>query len=160
MQIYILRHGIAEDAPPGGSDAGRALTAEGKQKLRKVLECARDAGVQPNVIATSPLKRAVETAEIAAEVLKVKRDLVQTAALVPSGSPLRVWSELRSQKADELLISGHEPLLSKLVAFLLRCPALEVDFKKGALMRVDVDENQAEPHGVLRWMLTVKLAGG
>jgi phosphohistidine phosphatase len=158
VRIYILRHGIAEDAPAGGSDAARALTQEGKQKLRKVLECARQAGVGPSLILSSPLKRAVQTAEIAVEVLRVKREIVQTAALAPSGSPLRAWNEIRAQDADELLIAGHEPLLGKFVAFLLRCPALRVQLKKGAVVCVDIETAGPEPHGVLRWMLTPKLA--
>jgi phosphohistidine phosphatase len=157
--IYILRHGIAEDAPAGGSDAARALTQEGKQKLRKVLACARQAGVGPSLILSSPLKRAVQTAEIAVEVLNVKREIVQTAALAPSGSLQRVWNEVHAQDADELLIAGHEPLLGRFVAFLLRCPALRVQLKKGALVCIDIETVGPEPHGVLRWMLTPKLAG-
>ena len=69
MQIYILRHGIAEDAGPGQSDSERALTSEGKKKLRNVLRAAHEAGVTPALILTSPLKRAVQTAELAAEIL-------------------------------------------------------------------------------------------
>jgi phosphohistidine phosphatase len=159
VRIYILRHGIAEDAPPGGTDADRALTQEGKQKLRGVLECARRAGVRPSVILTSPLKRALETAEIAASILDVADDLVRTNALGPSGSPDRVWREIRARKAEEVLISGHEPLLSTLVAFLLGCAELLVRMKKGALVSVEVETEGLRPHGTLNWMVTSKLAG-
>ena len=158
MQIYILRHGIAEDAAPGGSDADRALTREGKEKLRRVLQCAHAAGVRPSLILTSPLKRALETAELAASILNVKRDLIKTSALSPASSPQRVWSEVRAHKTEELLIAGHEPLLSRFVAFLLRCPALRLDLKKGAMVRVDIETVGPEPHGVLKWILTPKLA--
>lgn len=158
MQIYILRHAIAEDAPRGGSDADRALTREGKEKLRRVLQCAHEAGVRPGAIMTSPLKRAVETAELAASILNVKRELMKTSALSPTGSPHRVWSEVRAHPTDELLISGHEPLLSRVVAFLLRCPALRLDLKKGAMVRIDIETVEPEPHGILKWILTPKLA--
>jgi len=158
LRIYILRHGIAEDAPAGGFDAAVALPSKGKEKLRNVLARANAASVRPSVILTSPLKRAVQTAEIAAEVLKVKQEWIQTNALVPSGSPPRVWTEIRSHKVDELLIAGHEPLLSKVAAFLLRCPALRLDLKKGALVSIDVETAEPEPHGVLKWVLTPKLA--
>ena len=158
MRIYILRHGIAEDAPAGGSDANRALTQEGKQKLRAVLERARRAGVRPAVILTSPLKRALETAEIAASILEVSGDLVRTNALALNSSPERVWKEIRAQKAEEILLAGHEPLLSTLVAFLLGCDALMVRMKKGALVCVDADAEGTQPRGVLNWMLISKLA--
>ena len=159
MRIYVLRHGIAEDAPSGGPDADRALTQEGKRKLRGVLENARRAGIHPDVILTSPLKRAVETAEIAASVLGAKFDLVRTNTLVPSSSPERVWKEIRSRKAEAVLLAGHEPLLSMLVAFLLACPALQVRMKKAALVSIEVESDAAQPHGVLVWMLTPKLTG-
>ena len=159
MLIYVLRHGIAEDAASGGTDAGRALTQEGKQKLRGVLESARRAGVHPDTILTSPLKRALETAEIAAAVLGTKYDLVRTSTLVPSGSPERVWKEIRSRKAEAILLAGHEPLLSMVVAFLLGCPALQVRMKKAALVAIEVVSGEAQPHGVLLWMLTAKLTG-
>jgi phosphohistidine phosphatase len=157
LRIYILRHGIAEDAPPGGSDADRALTQEGKQKLRSVLECARCAGVSPAVILSSPLRRAIQTAEIAAAVLKVEQALVRTDALAPLGSPERVWSEIRAQDAEELLVAGHEPLLSRVVAFLLGCPALQVRMKKAALVCLEIEMAARERHGTLNWMLTPKL---
>ena len=159
MRVYILRHGIAEDAPPGGSDAGRALTEEGKKKLRNVLTRARAAGVRPSIILTSPLRRAVQSAEIAAGVLGAKSELVESRALLPSSSAPRVWDEIRGRSAEELLIAGHEPLLSTVVAFLLRCPVLQVDLKRAALVSIDVETPAAEPHGVLNWLLTPKLAG-
>ncbi len=159
MRIYVLRHGIAEDAPPEGSDADRALTQEGKQKLRFVLERARRAGVRPDSILSSPFKRAWETAAMAATVLGVEENLFRMPALVPSGSPERVWKEIRSRKSAELLIVGHEPLLSALVAFLLGFPALQVQMKKAALVAVEVETEHVRPRGVLLWMLTPKVAG-
>jgi phosphohistidine phosphatase len=159
VRIYILRHGIAEEAARGGSDAARALTAEGKQKLRTVLERARDAGVRPAIILTSPLKRALETAEIAAAVLDVKRELMTTNALSPSSTPQRVWNEIRAQHTDRVLIAGHEPLLSQVVGFLLGCPALQLDLKKGALVSLNVETGESGPRGTLKWVLTPKLAG-
>ena len=159
MLIYILRHGIAEASSRDGSDAARALTAEGKEKLRTVLERACEAGVRPAIILTSPLKRALQTAEMAAAVLNVKRELVTTNALAPLSTPQRVWSEIRAQHTDRVLIAGHEPLLSQVVGFLLRCPALQLDLKKGALVSLDVEVGESGPSGTLKWVLTPKLAG-
>lgn len=160
MRVYILRHGIAEDSAPGGSDAARALTPEGKQKLRAVLDRARAAGVHPVVILSSPFKRATQTAEIAAAVLGVKREKITTSALAPMSTPQRVWAEVRAQRAERVLVAGHEPLLSQTVAFLLRSPALQLDLKKGALVSLDIDTAEAEPRGILKWVLTPKLASG
>jgi phosphohistidine phosphatase len=160
MELYILRHGIAENGKLGGRDADRELTPEGKRKLRDTLKLAAAAGVKPECILTSPYVRAVQTAEIAADVFGHRRDLLRTEALVPDSEPERVWEEIRVQKGTEsVLLSGHEPLLSRVVAYLLGTPSLNVDMKKGALVRIDLEQFGATPRGVLKWMLVPKLAG-
>ncbi len=161
MEIYILRHGIADERRAGRSDEKRALTEEGRRKLRPVLERARAAGVAPSLILTSPYVRAVETAEMAAEVLGHKRPVVHTTALVPGSSPETAWRDIRDRGDEEsILLAGHEPMLSELAAYLLGVPELAIDLKKGALLRLDVDGTARQPHGTLQWLLTPKLAAG
>ena len=158
MQLYILRHGIAENGKPGGSDADRALTAEGKKKLRETLRVVQRAGVAPEWIISSPYIRAMETAAIAMEVLGYKQALLQTNALIPSEDPKPVWDEIRVHKSvASLMLVGHEPLLSALAAFLLGAPSVYVDMKKGAIIRIVIDSFGAQPRGVLKWMLVPKL---
>ncbi|HLK47907.1 MAG TPA: phosphohistidine phosphatase SixA [Bryobacteraceae bacterium] len=160
MEIYLLRHGIAEDAAPGKPDADRALTAAGRQKLRRVLARARSAKVEPGVILSSPYRRALETAEVAGESLGYHGKVVPTAALTPDADPRDTWEEIRARKSeDSILLASHEPLMSTLLAFLLNTPALLVDFKKAALARVDCDRFGPEPHATLKWILTPATAG-
>jgi phosphohistidine phosphatase len=155
VQIYLLRHGIAEDGKPGRPDSERALTSEGRDKLRRVLKRARTADCDPSLILTSPYVRAVQTAEIAADVFGYKKDLLQTRALVPEASPHDVWDEIRTHRSEPaILLASHEPLMSTLASFLLRSPALQVDMKKGAIIRVDTERFSGEPHCILKWMLT------
>jgi phosphohistidine phosphatase len=155
MQIYLLRHGIAEDAKPGQPDADRPLTAEGRDKLRRVLKRARTAELDPGVILSSPYRRAIETAAVAAEVLAYKGEIVHTRALVPEASPYDAWEEIRNRKNERaILLSSHEPLTSSMVAFLLDSPALHVEMKKAALVRIDCDRFGPKATGVLKWMLT------
>jgi len=159
MQIYLLRHGIAEDRRPGGSDAERALTNDGKEKLRRVLARARAADAAPSVILSSPLVRAVQTAEIAAEVLRYDGNIVRTKALLSEAAPPQLWDEIRGRRDEPaILAAGHEPHMSAAVAYLLGAPALAVDMKKAALVRLDIDRFGTEPRGVLKWMLTPGLA--
>jgi phosphohistidine phosphatase len=155
MQIYLLRHGIAEDGRPGQPDAERALTDDGRSRLRRVLKRARSADVAPTLILTSPYRRAVETAEVAADVFRYKGDLVRSAAFVPDASPAQSWEELRLYANEPaVLVASHEPLMSSTVAYLLGCSALQVDMKKAALVRIDIERPAAEPHGILKWILT------
>ncbi len=159
MQIYLLRHGIAEDAKSGQPDSDRALTAEGRDKLRRVLRRAGAADVVPTLILSSPYRRAVETAEIAADVLGYDGKVAKTHALVPEASPYDTWEEIRSRPDEKsILLASHEPLMSTLAAFLVDCPALQIDMKKAALVRLECDRFGAKPKCVLKWMLTPALA--
>jgi phosphohistidine phosphatase len=159
MRIYILRHGIAEDASPRTPDFQRELTEEGRRKLTGVLRLARRAGVQPELVISSPLVRAVQTGEMAREVLKVEAPVQETQTLVPEGSPRNVWEELRGlRNLEAVLLAGHEPLLSTLTAWLLGAPELQVHMGKAALVSIEMDQFRGDPHGVLRWMVTPKLA--
>lgn len=158
MELYLFRHGIADDAKPGSPDAGRALTDEGKKKVAEVVKAARRAGVEPSLVVSSPYVRAVETAQIAVEGFEYKGDIIRTETLVPHGSPEKVWAELRDYKEEaSILLAGHEPLLSHLAAYLLASPALRVEMKKAALMRIDLGSMGPMPHGTLRWLITPKL---
>ena len=159
MEIYVLRHGIAEKVGPDGSDAKRALTPKGRQKLRQVLRLARAAAVRPSLILTSPLLRAVQTAEVAAEVLAYQHELVQTPALLPTASPHALWQELRSHKNERAqLLVGHEPSLSQMVGYLLGATELHIELKKAGLVRLDLEKFGTAPSGILKWMLAPKLA--
>jgi phosphohistidine phosphatase len=158
MRIYLLRHGIAEDAGPRTPDAKRELTDKGREKLSGVLRLAKQAGVQPELVLSSPLVRAIQTAELARKVLEVESPVHETPALTPEGPPQKVWEELRGfRNLEDMLLAGHEPLLGELAGFLLGVPALQVHMTKAALVCIEMESFRGEPHGVLNWMITPKL---
>jgi phosphohistidine phosphatase len=157
MEIYILRHGIADEAKAGVPDAERALTEAGREKLRAVLEQAHAAGVKPSIILTSPYRRALQTANVAAQVLRCNK-ILEDAVLVPDSAPKAVWDLIGSHRREPaVLLAGHEPLLGMTVGYLLGAPALQVDLKKAALVRIDQESFGGAPRGVLKWMLTPRL---
>ncbi len=159
MELYLLRHGIAEEGHAGTPDADRGLTAEGRRKLRQVLTRAAQAGVNPDLILSSPLKRARQTAEIAKQELGYKEAISLSSALIPSAHPKDAWTEIRAHAGvDCLLLVGHNPLFSTLAAFLLGTPDAQIDFKKGSIMRIEFEHPTLQPRGVLRWYLTPRLA--
>ena len=153
MQIHILRHGTAEDVKHGGSDAGRKLTAAGRDEVRRAIEHAR-AKISPSLILSSPFVRAIETAEIAAAVLGYKGNIVRIRALEPSASPHEVWQEIRNrQNETQILLAGHEPLLSQLASYLLAAPAMQIEMRKAMLLRIDIGRFGQDPQGILKWAL-------
>jgi len=160
MQVYLLRHGIAEEGGPTISDADRSLTPEGRRKLRHVLTHLADSGIKVDLIISSPLKRAHQTAEIARSCMKCKNDVLLTRALVPGANPEAVWQEIRAHSDHEsLMLVGHNPLFSYLGGYLMAAQNLQVDFKKGAVMCLDFETLGPKPRGTLRWYLTARLAG-
>jgi len=87
MEIYILRHGEAEESlriP----DEERSLTPEGRRRLGDVLLRARAAGAGASLILSSPLRRAVETAELAAGILGTRAQVRKTDALRPDAEAI------------------------------------------------------------------------
>jgi phosphohistidine phosphatase len=159
MQAYLLRHGIAQKDGAGIRDAGRALTQDGRRKLREVLKAASEAQVKPTLILSSPLKRAMQTAEIAKSLLDYKKEIVRSKALLPGASVADVWEEIRAHKDESaLMLVGHNPQFAQLSGYLLGSAEMHVDFKKGALLRIDFEQFRAQPKGTLRWYLTAKMA--
>ncbi|MBK9166635.1 MAG: histidine phosphatase family protein [Bryobacterales bacterium] len=153
MRIYLLRHGIAEDAKAGMPDADRRLTPDGIQRLERFLKRVRALGIQPDVVASSRLRRAVESARIAAKVLGYKGEIVTLQHVAPESDPAQAWSELGElREFEQILVASHEPFLSSLYAYLLDSPSLNVRVKKGSLGCIDVEPGR-RPAGELRWLL-------
>lgn len=161
MELYLFRHGIAEEGAPGKPDSARALTPEGMEKIATVVKIAERSGLEPSLILTSPYVRARQTAQIAADELAYRGPVLSIESLVPHGTPEAVWRDVRDHAHESaILLSGHEPLLSHLVAWLLNAPSLRVEIKKAALVRIDLDSLRPQPHGTLRWMALPKMGEG
>jgi phosphohistidine phosphatase len=163
MQLYFLRHGKAGDRDEWtGPDFDRPLTAEGRDEMRAVARGLRALDVRPEVVLSSPLVRAWQTAELAAEALDVS---VTDAPTLAPGCDLDLLAAalLRVRSAGSVMVVGHEPDFSTLIGLLIggrKAPA-EVELKKGACCRVDVtgslDSGDAlVGHGTLAWLLTPK----
>lgn len=159
MKIYLLRHGAAEPRGAATPEAARQLTPAGRTEVRAVTRQASvAAGISPQLILTSPWSRALETARIAAKAVECT-NVIETKSLLPDIPPSQIWKEIREHRdAKELMVVGHEPHLSRLAAFLLEAP-VALDMKKGALVRIDVQDQEGPPRGVLKWILTPRLAG-
>jgi phosphohistidine phosphatase len=154
METYLIRHGIAADASPDGSDRQRALTAEGVAKLRGEAAGLNRLEVRLELILSSPLVRARQTADLLARHVDTKPLVVVSSALAPSGSPADVAAELRKhQNAGAIALVGHEPGIGSLAARWLGARA-SVAFKRGGVCRIDFDASIRDGAGTLRWFAT------
>jgi phosphohistidine phosphatase len=159
MELFLLRHGIAvERGTPGfADDSARPLTPKGRRQLRKITAAMKKMDLRFDLILSSPLLRAKQTAEIAAAGLKLKKQLKFSNALAPGGDVENLFRQLARLKPlpEKLLLVGHEPDLSRLISLLVTGgPELPLDFKKGGLCKLDAPALKAGKCATLAWLLT------
>jgi phosphohistidine phosphatase len=162
MDLYIIRHAITEPLGKRNdfSDEKRVLTEEGRKRMRQAARGLRRLGVELDLILTSPLVRAVETAEIVAAALGVgKKQMRQTANLSPGASPDDLFAEIKAYAgAESVALVGHEPDLSSLTSRIIQSDgcALSIQLKKGSVCCIEVTETVPALRGELMWLLTSK----
>src|SRR5689334_22700913 len=123
MRLLLIRHAIAEDrasfAATGQPDDLRPLTDRGRKRMRKAARGLARLVAEVDVIATSPLARAIETTEIVARRIRA-RDVDMLDELRPEAAPEALGAWLLGHRRDGLVACvGHEPHLSSLAAWLL-----------------------------------------
>ena len=158
LELYLIRHGIAaERGEEYPDDSKRPLTSGGISRLRKEARALEDLKVGFDHIITSPLVRTRQTADVFAETLKSKPSISTSDALAPAGAPTAVIQELaKHMRKGRIAIVGHEPNLGELAARLIgaRNP---LEFKKGAICRIDFEIFPPKGTGHLRWFVTPRM---
>ena len=159
FELYLIRHAIAEErGEKWPDDNKRPLTEDGIARMRKAARGLARLGVSFDAVLTSPLVRARQTAEIVAAACDPKPALVTVESLTPDGNYAAIVADLEkhARKAMRIALVSHEPLIGELAARLIgsRHP---IEFKKGAVCRIDLDSIPPAGPGELRWLLTPKI---
>jgi phosphohistidine phosphatase len=160
MELFIIRHAIAQPIGKENefSDEKRTLTVEGRSRMRDVLKGLAKLGVELDLIITSPLARAVETAEIVATGIGLsKKEIEQSVNLAPGASPEHLFAEIKSHAGVEAIaLIGHQPDLGGLIARIIRSDGdtLSIQLKKGGVCCLNVTETVPTLRGDLIWLLT------
>lgn len=154
MRLYIVRHAIASPhGTPGIPDDDRPLTEEGIKKMRQVAAGLRSLEYIPELILSSPLPRAKQTAEILLEAFGPKRSCLEILpALAPSGSRRDLYQAIASfeKKHKSLMLVGHQPSLGEIageIAWGSRGHSLEL--KKGGACAIELEHSGEPPRGTL-----------
>jgi phosphohistidine phosphatase len=157
MILYVVRHALAEEAAAGGDDA-RHLTDVGRKRTQKAAAGIRALAIELDVILTSPVARAAETAAIIAEAYdntpapRVLDELATGVAPIDAIAALAPFG-----RDDSVMIVGHEPQLSALVSILLtgEPDGMHLRMRKGGCVALDLPAKGIE-HGAaeLLWMMT------
>jgi len=151
MQLYFLRHGEADWPGWTKPDDERPLTDFGKKEVRQVAKFLNRLKVKPDVIVSSPLPRALQTAEVAAEQLKTK--LRQDEALEPGFGISELSTVLKRHRSKVLMLVGHEPDFSSVISSLT---GGFIKMTKAGVALVDIDPETEK--GRLLWLFPPKFA--
>ncbi len=158
VELYFIRHGVA--AARGESypdDSKRPLTSKGIAKLEKEVKALAALDVAFDQIVSSPLVRARQTADVFAEGLPGKPPVATSDALAPGATHAAVLDELsKFARRKRIALVGHEPDIGQLAARLIgaRRP---LEFRKGAICRIDFGTLPPTGPGTLVWFLTPKM---
>jgi phosphohistidine phosphatase len=150
LDLIFLRHGLADWPAWKGDDDDRPLTVEGKKETHQVAAFLAKLGLKPRKIFTSPLPRALQTAEIAAEHFPAP---LITSDLLAKGFNVRKLSQLLEKaKIDSVMLVGHEPDFSRVIEKLT---GGDVKLKKSGVARLRLDPGKMK--GQLHWLLPPQL---
>lgn len=158
MEIYLLRHAIAVPrGTPGYPNDDRPLTAEGIEKMRDAAKGIARVVSGFDVILTSPLIRARETASIAAEATQNLDRIEICEHLLPESDIFEIHTcLLKFRDKDRVMLVGHEPSMSAFASILLGGKTSIIEFKKGSLCRIDIHRPPTTMPGTLIFHLQPK----
>lgn len=156
MNLYIMRHGIAEDA--AATDAARNLTEEGREELKKMAKALRQLKIQFTAVYASPFNRTIQTAQTLLSNLQPELKINSCAPLA-SGNDSRGLFEMLQKvpTSSKTLLIGHEPDLSRLISTLITGErSASIQMKKGSIAKVSLLTKPGPGEGTLEWLLTPK----
>jgi len=158
IDLFILRHGEAGNRMTVvEKDSERPLTPEGRAEMQKIARSLKAIGLQTDRIYTSPLRRARETAEIAAKILEIPT-LEEWDELKPDGSKTGLYRKLaRLGQNSRPILVGHEPYLTSMIGEIMGTTSAKIVLKKGGVAKVRITSFTPRISGELRWLLTPKI---
>lgn len=158
IQLYLVRHGLAADrGSQFPDDTKRPLTPQGVARLRREAAGLEALGVRFDLMLTSPLTRAHQTAEVLAQRLASRSAVTELTALAPGGTAAATVSALAEHsRYGAIALVGHEPDMGLLAARLIGTRAA-IPFKKGSVCRIDVEALPPSRPGRLMWFATPKM---
>jgi phosphohistidine phosphatase len=156
MDLFILRHGKAGQSSDNHEDSARKLTKSGRSEIRKVARWMKKKNLRFDCIATSPLARAYQTAEIVAKSLDLKDRLEVWDELVPGGDlDTLCYHASQAGKDASVILVGHEPGLSDLICRIVTGgDTASLVIAKGGLAKIRNFSFDDKPSGELQWLLT------
>jgi len=162
MELYIVRHGDALDRedPAVTSDEMRPLTERGRAEVGTMAALMGRLGIKPELVLTSPLVRARQTAEIITDALGPKGGPTVSDELVYGGSMAAVLNDILAHgRPAQVVLAGHMPSVGEMIGWLAwNQPDCVVAMRTAAVCRVDLPDDAPLPgRGDLRWVIPPRI---
>jgi phosphohistidine phosphatase len=152
MKLYLVQHAnaVSENVNPE-----RPLSDQGLRDIQKVADFLKPLNLSVDYLWHSTKKRAIQTAEILAEVIKINKEKIEREGLAPNDDVPAINDELAAARQDTMIV-GHMPFVNKLTSLLLTGSefAGTVAFMQGGIVAL----NSSEPNQwQIEWMVTPEL---
>ena len=185
MELYLLRHGESiKNAGQGRGSKSKngnpGLTENGKKEITRIAKSIRKFKITFDIILTSPLNSAAQTAKIISTIFKMKDNTVNCDELLPEGNSLELYNRLQDFASESsILIVGHEPYLTNIIDDIISQqrskgrrsrlvtngtrvkgivrPERSIVVKRGGLAKIRIISTTPELRGELRWLLTPRI---
>jgi len=153
--LFLMRHAKAEKATGDMDDGSRRLSAVGERQASGCGAGLLELDEIPAAFASSPLVRARETAMLVSESVGTKREVIETAALLPGFDPSAAAEWLAEVEADSILLVSHAPSIAQFASWLIAGDGrVELHFRTGSIMRLTIDGAVEPGAAEVEWFLT------
>ena len=141
MNLYLIRHSIAENISIDKKDFDRELTEEGKFVIKKTSEAWKNYIGNVDVVFTSPLKRAIQTAEIISSNLQEIPNLIKDNNLGTGSRTADLIDILNSLEYKNVVVVGHQPDLSQHINNFCGTGSFNLAFPPASLAKIEFDNS-------------------
>lgn len=159
MNIYLVRHGAAEDKKFSQKDYDRELTEDGRKKMAAAAKNWKNLIPEFGGLVSSPLIRAFQTAEIVKKAYGIKEGVIKDERLGPGSRTEDLVALINELGMDDVAVFGHEPDFSTHVSRLISNSGAMIDFKKGAIAKISFAGKARISAGTLEFLIPVKTFG-
>lgn len=157
MNIYLIRHAEAENISLGIKDYNRKLTQDGEKILFKAAKGWQNLITSFDFLVSSPLIRALQTAQIVKEVYEFKDEIIVDSKLAPGSYVESIIEISNSLKGNNIAFFGHEPDFSQHTSDLISNSISQINFKKSTIAKISFEGKAKIGRGILEFLIPAKL---
>ncbi len=153
MNIYLIRHGEAVRADAGKKDFDRELTPAGELKTKTAAANWKYFIDNFDYIISSPLVRAIQTANIIAEIYGMKAKVITDKKISPGSKSESIIEIANSLDCKDIAFVGHQPDLSEHLSNFISAKGASVEFKKSAIAKISFSSKARLAKGILEFLI-------